>query len=214
VIRLYYVDAPETNEEDPERLEDQATFFGLSRSQTMELGHEASQFTAHELSGNFTVVTRWENGGGKGNLSRFYGIVMVNGKNLSAELIRHGLARIHGKTVKWPDGPRSTQFMSELRNLELEAREQRSGAWDNKRFPRSPERAGPTPSQPTQVDLNEASVGELEALPGIGRKMAERIIAQRPFRSVADLRTVPGVGSKKFEKLRPLVTVKSPPRAR
>jgi len=137
VFRLYFVDAPEADAENAERLDDQATFFGLSRSQTVELGHEASKFTGHQLSGDFTVTTRWENGGGKGSLARFYGIVVVNGKNLSAELVRNGLARIHGKTVKWPDDPRSTEFMSELRKLELDAREQRRGAWNETRYPRS-----------------------------------------------------------------------------
>jgi len=208
VFRLYFVDAPEPNDEEPERTDDQAVFFGLSRAQTLELGREASQFTARELAGEFSVTTRWENGGGLGRLARFYGIVIADGRNLSAELVRNGLARIHGKPVKWPDGPRSTEFTSELKRLELEARVQHRGAWDEKRFPRSTAPLETTPARPVAVDLNSASVGELETLPGIGRKLAERIIATRPYQSVDDLTKVKGIGNKTLEKMRPLVTVK------
>lgn len=211
VFRLYFVDAPEPDDEEPDRTDDQAVFFGLSRAQTMELGREASEFTARQLAGEFSVITRWENGGGQGRLARFYGIVIADGRNLSAELVRHGLARIHGKPVKWPDGPRSTEFTSELKRLELDARVQRRGAWDEKRFPRSPENLGTTPAKSLAVDLNSASVGELEALPGIGRKTAERIISTRPYQSVDDLKRVKGIGDKTLEKLRSLVTVKPAP---
>jgi len=62
------------------------------------------------------------------------------------------------------------------------------------------------------VDLNGASLQELQKLPGIGPKMAERIVAYRQengrFKSVADLQSVKGIGAKKMEKLGPLVIVK------
>jgi len=48
-----------------------------------------------------------------------------------------------------------------------------------------------------RVDLNTASQEELENLPGVGLKLAERIIAarqQRPFTSLAALDQVPGIG--------------------
>jgi competence protein ComEA len=60
------------------------------------------------------------------------------------------------------------------------------------------------------VDLNTASAARLQTLPGIGPKLAERILdarARRPFQSVEDLRRVSGVGPKTLERLRPLVTV-------
>jgi len=208
VFRLYYVDAPETDATEQERLEDQATFFRLSLPQTMELGREATQFTARQLKTEFTVTTRWESAGGKGKLARFYAIVFANGKNLSAELVHSGLARIHGKRANWPDSLRSTKFFSELQRLELEAREQRRGAWDEERFPRSQAASKSAVSKPSRVDLNDASVGELEALPGIGKTLAERIIAHRPYRRVNDLRKVKGIGDKTLEKLRPHIVVR------
>jgi len=62
------------------------------------------------------------------------------------------------------------------------------------------------------VELNGASLQELQKLPGIGPKMAERIVAYRQengrFKSVADLQSVKGIGVKKMEKLGPLVVVK------
>lgn len=64
------------------------------------------------------------------------------------------------------------------------------------------------------LDLNQASAGELEALPGIGAVLAQRVIAFRTsaggFRAVDDLREVKGIGSKKFDRIKSLVTVSTP----
>ena len=61
------------------------------------------------------------------------------------------------------------------------------------------------------VDLNHATLSDLEALPGIGPKLAQRVMEHRdengPFRSVDDLRQVKGIGRKKFDRLRPHVLV-------
>lgn len=57
------------------------------------------------------------------------------------------------------------------------------------------------------TNLNTATQTELEALPGVGKKMAEAIIAKRPFKSVEDLKEVKGVGDAKFAKLKELVSV-------
>ncbi len=62
-----------------------------------------------------------------------------------------------------------------------------------------------------RVNLNAATATELQALPGIGPSLAERIVAHReqrgPFRTVKDLLKVSGIGPKKFEGLEDLVTV-------
>ena len=51
-----------------------------------------------------------------------------------------------------------------------------------------------------RVDVNTATVAELERLPGIGPGLAERIAEDRaahgPFHSMEDLERVPGIGPK------------------
>jgi competence protein ComEA len=62
-----------------------------------------------------------------------------------------------------------------------------------------------------KVDINTATVDQLEALPGIGPVLAQRIIdfreAHGPFRSVKDLTNVSGIGDAHMADLEPLVTV-------
>ena len=65
------------------------------------------------------------------------------------------------------------------------------------------------------LNLNSATVPQLETLPGIGRSTAERIVdipARRAAasRRVEDLMNVQGIGEKSFLKLKPLVTVGTP----
>jgi competence protein ComEA len=60
-----------------------------------------------------------------------------------------------------------------------------------------------------RIDVNQASVSELRSLPGIGPKMADAIVAGRPFKSVDDLRRVRGIGVKRLEQLRPHLTLGS-----
>ena len=56
-----------------------------------------------------------------------------------------------------------------------------------------------------RVNLNEATVSELEDLPGIGPALAARIISGRPYRSLADLDAVKGIGPAALARLAPLV---------
>ena len=59
------------------------------------------------------------------------------------------------------------------------------------------------------VDLNLSSVEDLQSLPGVGPKLAERISAARPYRCPSDLRRVEGIGPKRWADLRSAVTVDS-----
>lgn len=62
-----------------------------------------------------------------------------------------------------------------------------------------------------KVNINTANAQTLTSLPGIGPKMAERIIAYReqkgPFRSADDLMKVKGIGKKTFAKLKPYIDI-------
>lgn len=67
------------------------------------------------------------------------------------------------------------------------------------------------PASGGQVDLNTATLAQLEDLPGVGPVLAQRIIDWRTehgrFTSVDELQEVSGVGEKKFESLKPHVRV-------
>jgi competence protein ComEA len=63
------------------------------------------------------------------------------------------------------------------------------------------------------VNLNEATVAELDRLPGVGTKAAQRIVEHRQkrrFQRVEELVRVKGFGRKKFLKLKPHLAVAGP----
>ena len=65
------------------------------------------------------------------------------------------------------------------------------------------------PAQP--INLNTATIAQLETLPGIGPNTAKSIIDFRnrsgPFQRIEDLLAIKGISKSKLEKLRPYVTV-------
>ena len=58
-----------------------------------------------------------------------------------------------------------------------------------------------------RVNINTATLTELESIPGIGESLAKLIVAQRPYTSVDDLEKVSGIGPNSLESLRPFVKV-------
>jgi len=56
------------------------------------------------------------------------------------------------------------------------------------------------------IDVNRAGREQLTALPGVGEKLAERIIARRPYERAEELLDVPGIGPSVLERLRPRLT--------
>jgi len=65
--------------------------------------------------------------------------------------------------------------------------------------------------EPHPIDPNTAGPAELERLPGVGRALAQRIIAERerggPFTHVDDLTRVPGIGPRLAARLAPALTL-------
>lgn len=63
------------------------------------------------------------------------------------------------------------------------------------------------------VNLNDATPQQLETLPGIGPRAAQRIVEFRTknggFKKVEDLMKIQGIGERSFLRLKPLVTVGS-----
>lgn len=73
------------------------------------------------------------------------------------------------------------------------------------------------PAPAGKINLNAASAQQLEELPGVGPKLAARIVEYRQksgaFKSVQDLMNVKGIGEKNFEKLQSFLNLGEAPKA-
>jgi len=71
--------------------------------------------------------------------------------------------------------------------------------------------AGVSSSSGEKININMASASELEALPGIGPVLAQRIVDYRqangPFRTLEDIKDVKGIGDSTFKRIKDRITV-------
>ncbi len=249
LFRLYFVDAPETDLGFPERVGEQAKYFGDTAPQMLQVGAAAKDFVRAQLSHPFIVRTCMQDALGRSKMERFYAFVEIDHGDLGERLVANGLARVHGTGTQPPGMSGAETEWRKLDQLERTAKEQKVGAWGvnvgrlNTRVVSKeqysadsfdaffhPERSRAVPTaapvsgetsklrqkgaaalrkfadklDPTKkLDANTATEQELVDLPGIGKVLAARIIAARPFQNADDLRHVHGIGDKKYSAIRP-----------
>ena len=65
--------------------------------------------------------------------------------------------------------------------------------------------------KPGKINLNQATPGELELLPGLGPTLSRRIVEYRrmngPFHQIEEVMRVTGIGSRTFERIKDHITV-------
>jgi competence protein ComEA len=234
-LRLYLVDAPETSAADPtlaRRVREQTRYFGLpTPADTLRFGRAAADRSRELLARPFTAHTAGTRGLGRSAEPRVYAFVTTaDGSDLAEILVREGLARAYGVGRTGPTGVTQDEQRAHLADLELSAGLARRGIWaasdpEKLAAARAEERRdaadlaavsaaakGPATTQSgepvaaTPLNLNTASLAELDTLPGIGPALAKRIVAARPFATTDGLAAVPGIGPATLSRLRPLVT--------
>lgn len=130
IIRLLWVDTPETENTYPDRVAEQAKYFGISPQDAIKVGKEAAKFTRDFLSRQpFTVYTQFADARGASKRDRDYGIVKSGDVFLMEALVSNGLARIHGLQSMPPDGPSETSMRMRLKGMENDAKKNRRGGW-------------------------------------------------------------------------------------
>ena len=201
LVRLYFVDAPETASVGPERLIEQAGYFGVSVPQVIEVGLNAKRFVEARLSEPFTVVTRLAGGLGRSKIQRIYGFVRTKEGDLGEQLVANGLARIHGTTAAPPGNSTSAAELEKLAQLENEAKRRKVGGWSltgqsssvaGARFQPSPDGSHSIPVTQTSSS-STAAVSPVD----VGSLAKEKTQLGKIDINAAtekELRTVPGIG--------------------
>ena len=72
-----------------------------------------------------------------------------------------------------------------------------------------PKEPATTAKPAAKIDLNRATLEQLQGLPGIGEAYSKKIMAGRPYKSVKDLSKI-GIPSATLKKITPLVVVNTP----
>ena len=66
--------------------------------------------------------------------------------------------------------------------------------------------------QSSKININSATIEELDTLPGIGEATANKIVNHRSeigsFNSIEEIKNVNGIGDKKFQNIKELICVK------
>ena len=216
IFRLYFVDTPESEGSLPERVAQQAAWFGITPERNIEIGRYAKQATAQLLSEPFTVRTKWQGALGRSRLPRYYAFITTSAKtDLGSVLVSSGLARAFGAAGSPP-----TATIAELRNrydsLQAEAKRGKLGAWGRGPDIRRDEPTNPPLAKPqagkAQPGIDDTTTGEILAdLDPLNRVRSAPTTTSPPpavqtpakaksgkvsinKASLAELQTLPGIG--------------------
>ncbi len=130
LVRLYFVDAPETDKRYPERIQEQADYFGVTPDQALAGGKSAAAFVRDLLKDKtFQVHTKYRDARGGSDQKRYYAMVKVDGRWLSEILAEAGWVRLHGVGDDLPDKVSERRYWGRLRTLEREAKAKSVGVW-------------------------------------------------------------------------------------
>ena len=226
IFRLYFVDTPETDTSIADRVAEQAKYFHTDAAHALQIGHEAERFTRQKLGRPFTVRTCLQDARGRSRLPRYFAFVQTDQADLGESLVANGLARVFGAASDPPGMDKAEVEWSKLQRFEKKAQEQKVGGWGlgfGRLNMRSAEQPRPSSDSfdaffhpqkqvakastgrvnGTRLNVNTATMEELQDIPGIGHVLAGRIFEARPFQSADDLRRVKGFGHKTYQKVRP-----------
>jgi endonuclease YncB( thermonuclease family) len=130
LVRLYFVDAPETDNRYPDRIREQADYFSLTPDQALAGGKSAAAFTRDLLKDKtFQVYTQYVDARGGSDQKRYHAMVKVDGRWLSELLAEAGWVRLHGIGDELPDKVSERRYWTRLRTLEKEAKAKLAGLW-------------------------------------------------------------------------------------
>jgi competence protein ComEA len=129
IIRLYFVDCPETDATYPARVAEQVAHHGVTSEQALAVGRHAKKYSAALLSKPFTVVTCNQDARGNSQLPRIFGFITTSsGDDLGELLVGNGLARSYG-AAEAPPGKQVAQLRARYDQLEEQARRKKLGVY-------------------------------------------------------------------------------------
>jgi endonuclease YncB( thermonuclease family) len=140
IFRLYFVDCPETDDQVPERVSEQADDFGVDAEALHDAGRRAAEFTRSLLAHDFDVYTRWTDALGASRMPRYYAFVRIRNDDLGELLIEEGLARLHGTKVDSPQGADRSTIENRLGRLLARSMKEQNGIWRESRHLAAAER--------------------------------------------------------------------------
>lgn len=225
VARMYFVDTAEVSMSYPDRVQDQAEYFGIDAEEALELGKVGTEFAKDFLRGRFTVYTCRQKGGGRG--LRYLCLIEKDGQDFGEALVRNGLARVYGYPTpsRPPGGVTASTTRGRLKTHENDAKRDRVGGWGSLKPGRSLEFApvakelesdsdtemtAPVIGIAGKIDVNTASLDQLQEIKGIGPVLSERIQAMRPYEDLSELSKVSGISEQTVVRLSEYLMVIEP----